>query len=92
MRSRQVQRVACTSCGWSGGRADSPEVLARPCFKCAGTVEKVGAVFTEDRRWAGCRCGWYGEVTPNRLGAACTKCGAATGVAHVVLEDGTVLA
>lgn len=92
MRSRRIQRVACARCGWSGGRAEGPEVLVRPCFKCGGPVCKVGAVYLEERRWAGCRCGWYGEVAPARVGAACTKCGAATGLALVVLEDGTVLA
>lgn len=92
MRAREKQRVVCTGCGWSGGRADGPDVLVRPCFKCGAPVERVGAVYVEERAWAGCRCGWYGEVPTTRVGKPCTRCGAATGVALVMLEDGTVLA
>jgi hypothetical protein len=92
MRSREKQRVACDSCGWSGGRANGPEVLTRPCFKCGGPVVRAGGVYVEERQLAGCICGWHGEVTADRIGQACSKCGSATGVAYVVLEDGTVLA
>lgn len=92
MRNPEKQRVVCSSCGWTGGRTNGAEVLTRPCYKCGGPVERVGAVYVEERVWAGCRCGWYGEVARDRLGRECVRCGMPTGVACVVLEDGTVLA
>ncbi len=92
MRSREKQRVICQGCGWSGGRATGPDILVRPCYRCSGPVEAIGPVYVEERRWAGCRCGWYGEVATDRVGQPCCKCSAATGLAMVVLEDGTVLA
>jgi hypothetical protein len=91
MRATTKQRVICTGCQWTGGRADGPEVLDRPCFKCGQPVEKVGPSYEELRAFAGCRCGWYGTMSAARVGNACRLCGAATGVVHLVLEDGTVL-
>jgi hypothetical protein len=92
MRNPEKQRVACLDCGWSGGRTNGAEVLTRPCFKCGGPVERAGGVYVEARQWAGCRCGWYGEMIPQKVGEPCNRCGQATGLAYVVLEDGTVLA
>jgi hypothetical protein len=93
MRAKTKQRVACDGCGWSGGRAAGPDVLDRPCFRCGGPVVAAGGVYEEVRGWAGCVCGWYGEIDVQRIGRPCRMCGTPTVPANVVLTDsGQVLA
>jgi hypothetical protein len=93
MKDPNRQRVVCTSCGWTGGRRAAGDPLATPCAKCGGRVEKVGAVYLEERVLAGCTgCGWWGERPPARVGAGCVKCPApATVPVMVVTLDGQVL-
>ncbi len=92
MRTKERQRVVCTGCGWSGGRA-AIQPLEAACSKCGDAVALVGAVYLEERRLAGCTgCGWWGERPPARVGAACAKCAAPTTVpVMVVTLDGQVL-
>jgi hypothetical protein len=92
MRSRNKQRVHCEACAWSGGRAEGERALTLPCFKCGGPVVAVGPVYLEVRSWAGCRCGWHGEISTDRIGGACVRCGAMTEPAFLVLDSGQVLA
>jgi hypothetical protein len=93
MRTKERQRVVCSSCGWNGGRAATRDPLEAPCSKCGAPVALVGAVYLEERVLAGCTgCGWWGERPPARVGAGCVKCPAPTTVpVMVVTLDGQVL-
>lgn len=90
MRDLDRQRVVCTGCGWTGGRAATGDPGAAPCFKCGATVELVGAVYREQRVLCGCTaCGWWGERSPARVGSPCPKCPApATEAVLIVTKAG----
>jgi len=94
MRNRNIQRVQCLACTWSGGRAAGGEGLALPCAKCGGRVEPIGDPYVEERVLAGCAsCQWWGEVQPTRVGRVCVKCGTCCiERVYVVNLAGTVLA
>ena len=95
MRNHEKQRVMCTSCGWSGGRKPSANVLDLPCFKCGSPVEKSGEVYLEERVLVGCpSCSWWGETAPDRIGCQCRRCEAGVLESAVVVTKaaGSVLA
>lgn len=93
MRDRNIQRMVCTGCGWSGGRAAGGVALLAPCSKCGAGVEPVGAPYVEERVLAGCSgCSWWGEVRPARMGTPCKRCGQPVEpVVVATLESGQVL-
>jgi hypothetical protein len=74
-RNTNRQRVVCLGCGWSGGRTAANPNLLGPCSKCGQNVQAVGAVYVEERVFAGCEaCGWWGQRPPSRVVTDCPSC------------------